>query len=36
MTDLYFETSAVLITLIILGKLFEAKQKDARQKQLKN
>lgn len=27
MTDLYFETSAVLITLIILGKLFEAKAK---------
>ncbi|MCR6853192.1 heavy metal translocating P-type ATPase [Paenibacillus jamilae] len=26
-TDLYFETSAVLITLIILGKLFEAKAK---------
>ena len=25
--DLYFETSAVLITLIILGKLFEAKAK---------
>ena len=24
---LYFETSAVLITLIILGKLFEAKAK---------
>ncbi len=27
MTDLYFETSAVLTTLIILGKLFEAKAK---------
>ncbi|ANN33521.1 copper-translocating P-type ATPase [Bacillus thuringiensis serovar coreanensis] len=27
MTNLYFETSAVLITLIILGKLFEAKAK---------
>lgn len=27
MADLYFETSAVLITLIILGKLFEAKAK---------
>ncbi|MDA2187050.1 heavy metal translocating P-type ATPase [Bacillus cereus] len=27
MTGLYFETSAVLITLIILGKLFEAKAK---------
>ncbi|MGF9953701.1 heavy metal translocating P-type ATPase [Bacillus mycoides] len=27
MTDLYFETSAVLITLIILGKLFEARAK---------
>ncbi|HDR8177892.1 heavy metal translocating P-type ATPase [Bacillus cereus] len=27
MTDLYFETSAVLITLIILGKLFETKAK---------
>ncbi|MED1408022.1 MULTISPECIES: heavy metal translocating P-type ATPase [Bacillus] len=27
MPDLYFETSAVLITLIILGKLFEAKAK---------
>lgn len=27
MTDLYFETSAVLITLIILGKLLEAKAK---------
>ncbi|MDR4430540.1 heavy metal translocating P-type ATPase [Bacillus anthracis] len=27
MTDLYFETSAVLITLIILDKLFEAKAK---------
>ncbi len=27
MTDLYVETSAVLITLIILGKLFEAKAK---------
>lgn len=27
MTDLYFETSAVIITLIILGKLFEAKAK---------
>ncbi|MGX5520065.1 heavy metal translocating P-type ATPase [Bacillus toyonensis] len=27
MTDLYFETSAVLNTLIILGKLFEAKAK---------
>ncbi|MBM0065768.1 heavy metal translocating P-type ATPase [Alkalicoccobacillus gibsonii] len=27
MVDLYFETSAVLITLIILGKLFEAKAK---------
>ncbi|MDD1369551.1 heavy metal translocating P-type ATPase, partial [Bacillus sp. MHSD17] len=27
MTDLYFETSAVLITLIILGKLFEVKAK---------
>ncbi|MGH0857081.1 heavy metal translocating P-type ATPase [Bacillus pacificus] len=27
MTDLYFETSAALITLIILGKLFEAKAK---------
>ncbi|PEW59063.1 heavy metal translocating P-type ATPase [Bacillus cereus] len=27
MTDLYFETSAVLITLIILGKFFEAKAK---------
>ncbi|WP_088362773.1 heavy metal translocating P-type ATPase [Bacillus cereus] len=27
MTDFYFETSAVLITLIILGKLFEAKAK---------
>ncbi|WP_270394044.1 heavy metal translocating P-type ATPase [Bacillus paranthracis] len=27
MTDLYFETSAVLITLIILGELFEAKAK---------
>ncbi|MBS4223091.1 heavy metal translocating P-type ATPase [Lederbergia citrea] len=26
-SDLYFETSAVLITLIILGKLFEAKAK---------
>lgn len=25
--DLYFETSAILITLIILGKLFEAKAK---------
>ena len=25
--DLYFETSAVLITLILLGKLFEAKAK---------
>ena len=35
MTDLYFETSAVLITLIILGKLFEAKAKGAHQKQLK-
>jgi P-type Cu+ transporter len=27
MIELYFETSAVLITLIILGKLFEAKAK---------
>lgn len=27
MTELYFETSAVLITLILLGKLFEAKAK---------
>ncbi|MFU2033019.1 copper-translocating P-type ATPase [Bacillus wiedmannii] len=27
MADLYFETSSVLITLIILGKLFEAKAK---------
>lgn len=27
MVDLYFETSSVLITLIILGKLFEAKAK---------
>jgi len=27
MLDLYFETSAVLITLILLGKLFEAKAK---------
>ncbi|USG66232.1 heavy metal translocating P-type ATPase [Brevibacillus ruminantium] len=27
MVDLYFETSAVLITLILLGKLFEAKAK---------
>lgn len=27
MAELYFETSAVLITLIILGKLFEAKAK---------
>jgi P-type Cu+ transporter len=27
MIDLYFETSAVLITLIILGKLFEARAK---------
>jgi Cu+-exporting ATPase len=27
MVNLYFETSAVLITLIILGKLFEAKAK---------
>ncbi|WP_053368230.1 heavy metal translocating P-type ATPase [Bacillus sp. FJAT-27245] len=27
MPELYFETSAVLITLIILGKLFEAKAK---------
>ncbi|KFN04648.1 copper-translocating P-type ATPase [Bacillus clarus] len=27
MVDLYYETSAVLITLIILGKLFEAKAK---------
>ncbi|MFF2753313.1 heavy metal translocating P-type ATPase [Psychrobacillus sp. NPDC058041] len=27
MANLYFETSAVLITLIILGKLFEAKAK---------
>ncbi|RIW38925.1 Cu(2+)-exporting ATPase [Bacillus salacetis] len=27
MTDLYFETSAILITLIILGKLFEARAK---------
>ena len=27
MVDLYFETSAVLITLIILGKLFEARAK---------
>ncbi|MGJ7909879.1 heavy metal translocating P-type ATPase [Neobacillus sp. LXY-1] len=27
MPDLYFETSAVLITLIILGKLFEARAK---------
>ncbi|MEH7010428.1 heavy metal translocating P-type ATPase [Neobacillus niacini] len=27
MVELYFETSAVLITLIILGKLFEAKAK---------
>jgi P-type Cu+ transporter len=27
MTELYYETSAVLITLIILGKLFEAKAK---------
>jgi Cu+-exporting ATPase len=26
-TELYFETSAVLITLILLGKLFEAKAK---------
>lgn len=34
--QLYFETSAVLITLIILGKLFEAKAKDALQKPLRN
>ncbi|PLT27537.1 heavy metal translocating P-type ATPase [Peribacillus deserti] len=27
MTELYFETSAILITLILLGKLFEAKAK---------
>ncbi|MEH7502621.1 heavy metal translocating P-type ATPase [Neobacillus drentensis] len=27
MLDLYYETSAILITLIILGKLFEAKAK---------
>lgn len=27
MADLYFETSAVLITLILLGKLFEARSK---------
>jgi P-type Cu+ transporter len=27
MTELYFETSAILITLIILGKLFEARAK---------
>ncbi|MEH7107271.1 heavy metal translocating P-type ATPase [Bacillus sp. JJ1764] len=27
MVDLYYETSAVLITLILLGKLFEAKAK---------
>jgi P-type Cu+ transporter len=27
MVELYFETSAILITLIILGKLFEAKAK---------
>ncbi|MFD1737654.1 heavy metal translocating P-type ATPase [Bacillus salitolerans] len=27
MTELYYETSAVLITLIVLGKLFEAKAK---------
>ena len=27
MTNLYFETSAILITLILLGKLFEAKAK---------
>jgi P-type Cu+ transporter len=27
MAELYFETSAILITLIILGKLFEAKAK---------
>ncbi|WP_025025931.1 heavy metal translocating P-type ATPase [Caldalkalibacillus mannanilyticus] len=27
MVDLYYETSAILITLIILGKLFEAKAK---------
>ncbi|WP_433750517.1 heavy metal translocating P-type ATPase [Falsibacillus pallidus] len=27
MTDLYFETSAILITLILLGKLFEARAK---------
>ncbi|WP_071460686.1 heavy metal translocating P-type ATPase [Bacillus massilinigeriensis] len=27
MTELYFETSAVLITLILLGKLFEARAK---------
>ncbi len=27
MPELYFETSAILITLILLGKLFEAKVK---------
>ena len=33
---LYFETSAVLITLIILGKLFEAKAKGRSSKPLRN
>lgn len=33
---LYFETSAVLITLILLGKLFEAKAKVVHRKRLKN
>ncbi|MDA6131385.1 heavy metal translocating P-type ATPase, partial [Escherichia coli] len=27
MVELYYETSAILITLIILGKLFEARAK---------
>ncbi|GAA3324827.1 hypothetical protein GCM10020331_054260 [Ectobacillus funiculus] len=27
MVELYYETSAVLITLILLGKLFEARAK---------
>ena len=32
---LYYETSAILLTLILLGKLLEMKAKAAHQKRLK-
>lgn len=34
--ELYYETSSILITLIILGKLFEAKAKGRSSEAIKN